>query len=86
MLRRLGITGSTQAVGVQNSTGMVIRVPDLRQSNTRRRLGIQIDMTEKGKAMSQSKPIDRPAARLIVLNERDEVLLLRLEVKAGHYG
>ena len=29
--------------------------------------------------MSQSQPIDRPTARLIVLNERDQVLLLRLE-------
>ena len=29
--------------------------------------------------MSQSKPIDRPTARIIVLNERNEVLFFRLE-------
>ena len=35
--------------------------------------------------MSQSKPIDRPTARLIVLNERDEVLLFRLEGDGGPF-
>ncbi|MCY3938346.1 MAG: NUDIX domain-containing protein [Chloroflexi bacterium] len=33
--------------------------------------------------MLEDKPIDRPAARLIVLNEKDEVLLLRLEGNGG---
>ena len=33
--------------------------------------------------MQQERPIDRPAARLIVLNEKDEVLLLRLEGNGG---
>ena len=35
--------------------------------------------------MSQSKPIDRPTARLIVLNERGEVLLFRLEGDGGPF-
>ena len=33
--------------------------------------------------MPQDRPIDRPAARLIVLNERDDILLLRLEGNGG---
>lgn len=42
-------------------------------------------MAEKDKATSQSKPIDRPTVRLIVLNDRDEVLLFRLEGAGGPF-
>ena len=35
--------------------------------------------------MPQDKPIDRPTVRLIVINERDEVLLFRLEGDGGPF-
>ena len=57
----------------------------LERGNAGNESGVQVGVTEKSKSMSEGKPIDRPTVRLIVLNDRNEVLLLRLEGAGGPF-
>ena len=54
------------------------------RGNARSGWDVQIDMTDS-EAMPQSQPIDRPTARIIVINASDEVLLFRLAGDGGPF-